>query len=70
MERVDLAGSRMQVKLDSLSLPFSFFPPRQLFAYLFLSPLSESLEQAKLQGAYTPPPNSCDPFGECHGSSR
>ena len=32
-----------------LSLPFSFFPPRQLFAYLFLSRLPllpESLEQA------------------------
>ena len=69
VDRQDLGGSRIRGKLDSLSLPFSFFPPRQLLACLFLSSLSESLEQTKLQGAYAPRPNSCHLFGECHGLS-
>ena len=69
VDRQDLGGSRIRSKLNSLSLPFSFFPPRQLFACLFLSSLSESLEQTKLQGAYAPRPNSCHLFGECQGLS-
>ena len=69
VDRQDLGGSRIRGKLDSLSLPFSFFPPRQLFACLFLSSLSETLEQTKLQGAYAPRPNSYDLFGECPGLS-
>lgn len=71
VDRQDLAGSRIRGKLDSLPSFFFFSAPptfRAPFSFASLSP-SESLEQFKLQGAYTPHPNSCDPFGECHGSS-
>ena len=51
-----MGGKRVvkEIITGSLSLPFSFFPPRQLFACLLLSllPLSESLEQANTLFTY------------------